>query len=68
MSVPVEVTRLDYYGRELEIWAEVGTMARLKATASGMRHQWDTVRWRVDSRLASRVLEEVDHLASVFQR
>jgi hypothetical protein len=94
MSVPVEVTRLDYYGRELEIWAEVGTMARLKATASGMRHQWDLVRSRVEgknraeaerfealvaqvergrapkeySRLASRVLEEVDHLESVFQR
>ncbi len=94
VSVPVEVTRLDYYGRELEIWAEVGTMARLKATAAGMRHQWDTVRSRVEGKnraeaekfealvarverartakeyslLASRVLEEVDHLESVFQR
>ena len=93
MSVPVEVTRLDYYGRELEIWAEVGTIARLKATASGMRRQWDTVRSRVEgnnraeaekfealvarverartpkeySPLTSRVLEEVDHLESVFQ-
>jgi len=93
VSVPVEVTRLDYYGRELEIWAEVGRMARLSATASGMRHQWDTVRSRVEGKnraeaekfealvarverartpkeysgLAPRVLEEVDHLESVFQ-
>jgi hypothetical protein len=48
VSVPVEVTRLDYYGRELEIWAEAGTMARLKATAAGLRHQWDSVRPRVE--------------------
>jgi hypothetical protein len=94
VSVPVEVTRLDYYGRELEIWAEVGTMARLKATASGRRHEWNAVRSRVEGKnraegekfealvaraerartskeyspLASRVLDEVDHLESVFQR
>jgi hypothetical protein len=92
VSVPVEVTRLDYYGRELEIWAEVGTTARLRATAAGMRHQWDLVRPRVEvrgpaeaakfgalvarverartpkayARLASPVLEEVDHLEAVF--
>ena len=94
VSVPVEVTRLDYYGRELEIWAEVGTMARLKATASGMRHEWNAVRSRVEGKnraeaekfealvarterartpkecspLASLMLDEVDHLESVFQR
>ena len=93
LSVPVEVTRLDYYGRELEIWAEVGTMARLKATASGMRHEWNAVRSRVKGKnraeaekcealvgrterartpkeyapLASLVLDEVDHLESVFE-
>jgi hypothetical protein len=89
-----EKTRGDHYGREPEIWAEVVTMARLKATASGMRHQWDAVRSRVEGKnraeaekfealvaraerartpkeyspLASRVLEEVDRLESVFQR
>ena len=68
--------------------------ARLKATASGMRHEWNAVRSRVEGKnraeaekfealvarterartpkeyspLASRVLDEVDHLESVFQR
>jgi hypothetical protein len=43
-QVPVEVTLLDYYGRELELWAEEGNAAKLNETRSKLRATWDTVR------------------------
>jgi hypothetical protein len=43
-KVPVEITLLDYYGRELEIWSEAGNTAKLKVTTSDLRQTWDTVR------------------------
>jgi hypothetical protein len=43
-QVPVEVTRLDYYGRELELWAEEGNTAKLNETRSRLRDTWDAVR------------------------
>ncbi len=42
--IPVQVTRLDYYGRELEIWSEAADSSRLTATTQGMRREWDAVR------------------------
>jgi hypothetical protein len=42
--VPVEVVMLDYYGRELEIWAEAKDAGKLQATASEMRKTWNAVR------------------------
>jgi hypothetical protein len=42
--VPAAVARLDYYGRELQIWSEAGATDRLKRVTVGMRHEWDTVR------------------------
>lgn len=43
-QVPVEVTLLDYYGRELELWSEEGNTARLNETRSKLRETWDAVR------------------------
>lgn len=42
--VPVEVTLLDYYGRELELWAEEGNTAKLNETRTKLRETWDKVR------------------------
>jgi len=50
--VPVEVTRLDYYGRELEIWAEANDVPKLQETARAMRKEWDAVRPAVEARSA----------------
>ena len=50
--VPVEVTRLDYYGRELEIWAEANDVPKLQETARAMRREWDAVRPAVEARSA----------------
>ncbi|MDB4899584.1 MAG: hypothetical protein JWN53_1392 [Gemmatimonadetes bacterium] len=42
--VPADVVRLDYYGRELEIWAARNDMAKLTATSAGLRRTWDAVK------------------------
>src|ERR1700687_1677841 len=44
LSVPVEVTKLDYYGRELEVWAQAHDAKKLQATARDMRRTWDSLR------------------------
>ncbi|MEK6372186.1 MAG: hypothetical protein AABO58_05770 [Acidobacteriota bacterium] len=43
-QVPVEVTLLDSYGRELELWSEEGNAAKLNETRSKLRETWDAVR------------------------
>jgi hypothetical protein len=53
LSAPVEVTRLDYYGRELEIWAEAKDVNKLQATAREMRREWDALRPSVQSHSAT---------------
>ena len=44
LSVPVEVTKLDYHGRELEVWAQAQDANRLQTTAREMRQTWDSLR------------------------
>jgi hypothetical protein len=53
LSVPVEVIRLDYYGRELEIWADAKDPNRLQATAREMRREWNALRSSVDAHSAA---------------
>jgi hypothetical protein len=48
--VPVQVVLLDYYGRELEIWAEAQDTSRLQATAREMRKTWDAVRPSIEAK------------------
>jgi hypothetical protein len=49
LSVPVEVTRLDYYGRELEVWAQAQDANKLQATAREMRRTWDSLRPKIEA-------------------
>lgn len=44
LKVPIEVTLLDYYGRELEIWSTAGNTGQLKTIANQMSQTWKTVR------------------------
>jgi len=53
LSVPVEVTRLDYYGRELEVWAQAQDVNKLQTTAREMRQTWDTLRPSIEARSAT---------------
>lgn len=43
LQVPVEITRLDYYGRELEIWSAAKNNAKLKGAADALHETWDKV-------------------------
>jgi hypothetical protein len=53
LSVPVEVTRLDYYGRELEIWAQARDANKLQATARELRQTWNSLRPAIASHSAA---------------
>ncbi len=44
LSVPVEVAKLDYYGRELEVWAQARDATKLQATARQMGKTWNSLR------------------------
>jgi hypothetical protein len=53
LTVPVEVTKLDYYGRELEVWAQAKDANKLQATAGEMRQTWDSLRSSIGSHSAA---------------
>jgi hypothetical protein len=53
LSVPVEVTKLDYYGRELEVWAQAKDANKLQATAGEMRQTWDALRPSIEAKSAT---------------
>jgi hypothetical protein len=53
LSVPVEVVRLDYYGRELEVWAQAKDANRLQATTREMRREWNALRPSVEAKSAT---------------
>jgi hypothetical protein len=44
LRVPVQVARLDYYGRELEIWAQAQDLSKLQTTAVALRREWEALR------------------------
>lgn len=48
--VPTEVTLLDYYGRELEIWSAAKDDANLRSTTVAIRRAWTTLRPQVEAR------------------
>jgi len=47
------VIRLDYYGRELEIWAEAKDTNNLQTTAREMRREWGALRSSVEAHNAA---------------
>ncbi len=63
-KIPVEVTLLDYYGRELEIWSATENIAKLKTTASEMRRTWNAVRPSILSRGGTAQAQKFDALVA----
>lgn len=49
-AVPADVTLLDYYGRELEIWAASGDLGKLRETADAVGKTWDRLQAQVEQR------------------
>jgi hypothetical protein len=62
--VQVEVTRLDYYGRELELWSAGKNEAQLRETAEGLRRTWMTLRPLVESRGSAAEAKKFGELVS----
>lgn len=48
--IPVEITKLDYYGRELETEAMAKDEAKLKSTAQALRDTWNRVKPKVEAK------------------
>jgi len=63
-KVPVEITLLDYYGRELEIWSATGNTAKLKTTTSEMRSTWNQVRPTILARGGTTQAQTFDRLVA----
>jgi hypothetical protein len=47
---PIEVGKLDYYGRELEVWSQVNDLGKLQTTTTAMRREWNALKARVSAR------------------
>lgn len=62
--VPVQVTLLDYYGRQLEIGAAANNMNQLKETAKDMSRTWNALRPAVESHGGSAQAQQFDHLVA----
>jgi hypothetical protein len=61
-AVPADVTLLDYYGRELEIWAAARDEARLRSAVVAMGTTWRGLRPQVVARGGSAVASRFDSL------
>jgi hypothetical protein len=48
-KTPADVVRLDYYGRELEIWSARRNTTKLAETSADLRRTWDAVKPTVTS-------------------
>lgn len=64
-KVPVEITLLDYYGRELEIWAAQGNTTKLKATANDIQRTWKKVRPAVEAHKGSAQVRKFNSLVDL---
>ena len=61
-AVPADVTLLDYYGRELEIWASARDEAKLRSTVEGMGTTWRGLRPQIVAHGGSKVAARFDSL------
>lgn len=66
-AVPVEVTLLDYFGRELEIWAMRKNGAKLRSTTREMQQTWAVLRPQVMSRAGETGVKKFDDLMSQIE-
>ena len=65
-KVPVQVTLLDYYGREFEIWAASGNTPQLTKTAAAFQQTWNTLRPATQARNSSEA-KTFDTIAAKIQ-
>ncbi|MGL4882650.1 MAG: hypothetical protein ACRC8K_16570 [Waterburya sp.] len=63
-KVPVSITMLDYYGRELEIGAASGDNILLQNTAQQIRQTWEVVRPTIIGRGGKTTAQQFDNLVT----
>ncbi len=68
LAVPVEVTKLDYYGRELEIWSAEKDTRKLQAIAIEIRRTWDAVRPSIESHNGAAEAKKFDELVARVEK
>lgn len=66
--VPVAVTKLDYYGRQVEVQAAGGDPAALKQTATEVQSTWDGVRAQVVKNGGTVEAKKFDGLVAQLQQ
>ncbi|GFE69127.1 hypothetical protein [Chroococcus sp. FPU101] len=64
LKVPIEVTLLDYYGRELEIWSATENTEKLKETANQIKHIWTQVKPSILKQGGTKQAQKFDQLVS----
>ncbi len=63
-KMPVEVVKLDYYGRELEIWSAASDEIKLHETATLIRQTWDALKPKVEAKGAKKELAVFEALVA----
>ncbi len=67
-AVPVEVTKLDYYGREIELLAMDKDEAKLKSTTAEMRQTWNAVKPQIEAKGATKVAAKFESLVAQTEK
>jgi hypothetical protein len=63
-TIPVNVVHLDYLGRELEVWAAVGDLAKLQQTAKEIEAKWSKVRPAIEAKGAAEVAKKFSEVVA----
>ncbi len=61
-AVPADINRLDFYGRELQVWSAENNTGKLHSTVQDVRKTWDRVRPAVESHGGQSVAAKFDGL------
>lgn len=68
LVVPVEVTKLDYLGRELEIWSAANDTGKLEQTSQTIRQTWNAIRPSVEAHGGTAEAKKFEELVSETER
>lgn len=67
-KVPIEIVKLDYYGREIEIWSMAKDVAKLKSTAVAIRQTWNAVKPKLEAKGAAKVTAKFESLVAQSEK
>lgn len=68
LKVPVEIIKLDYYGREIERLAMIKDEAKLRSTTAEMRQTWDAVKPKIEAKGATKVASKFESLVAQTEK